>query len=162
MDKQFLEFWGHFLINAAKSQKQLEEMEKWLNEGLRGFENLTAMFRKFYGLNGLQEGTAEYLKTWENAANSLQKSYKEYLNLMGMVPKNEHLALIEKYEDFKQKVAEQAETIKHLRMLLDDKGSVDQADIVKGFQNLMEKQSKQFQELTENFGRFSHKKESEC
>jgi len=160
LDKQFLEFWGHFLINAAKSQKQLEEMDKWLNKGLTGFEDFTAMFRKFYGLNGLQEGTTEYLKTWENAANSLQKSYKEYLNLMGMVPRNEHLALIKKYEDLKQEVADQAETIKHLRMLLNARGADDQAEVIKSFQDLMNKQSKQFQELTENFGRFFQKKGS--
>ena len=50
MDRQFLEFWGNYLLAAAKGQKQLEDMNQWLNQGFSGYEELTAMFKKFYGL----------------------------------------------------------------------------------------------------------------
>jgi hypothetical protein len=33
MDRQFLEFWGNFMLNAAKSQKQLEDLTAWMKGG---------------------------------------------------------------------------------------------------------------------------------
>jgi hypothetical protein len=48
MDKYFLEFWGNFLINTAKGQKQMEDMSKWMQQGFEGFDELTGMFRKFW------------------------------------------------------------------------------------------------------------------
>ena len=157
MDRQFLEFWGNFMINAAKGQQHLEEMAEWMGQGFSGCEALTAMFRKFYGLELLQKDTPDDSNAWKEAADNFQKSFEDYLNLIGVVPKSEHLSLIKKYEEMKQQVADQEKTIKHLRMLLDTKGVVDQAEVVKSFQGLMEKQSKQFQELTESFGQFFKK-----
>ena len=55
MDRQFLEFWGNFLLSAAKSQKQLEDMTEWMKGGLKGFEELTSLFRKIYGLGRLSK-----------------------------------------------------------------------------------------------------------
>ncbi|MBE9569307.1 MAG: hypothetical protein IMF11_01660 [Proteobacteria bacterium] len=154
MDKQFLEFWGNFMINSAKGQKQLEDMTKWMSQGLSGFDEMTAMFGKFYGLDKLGKDTPAYLKTWEKATEDFQKSFKEYLSLMGVVPKDEHLTLIKKYEDLKKRVADQEETIKHLRMLQDEKWAADQGEVIKGFQNVVKNQSEQFQELTESISRF--------
>jgi hypothetical protein len=48
MDRQFLEFLGSFFLNAAKGQKQLEELTRWIGGGFSGFDELTRMFRKFY------------------------------------------------------------------------------------------------------------------
>ncbi len=101
----------------------MEDMSEWMKQGLRGFEDLTAMFRKSYGLDDMAEGTNAYLKSWEKAAEDFRKSFRDYLDLMGMVPKDEHLELVEKYEDLKKKVADQDETIRHLRMLLEEKGT---------------------------------------
>jgi len=53
MDRQFLEFWGNFLLNAANGQKQLEDMTHWMKKGFSGFDELTDMFQRFYGLDGL-------------------------------------------------------------------------------------------------------------
>jgi len=38
MDRHFLEFWGNFLIKAAKGQKQLEDMSR-CNRALRVLMN---------------------------------------------------------------------------------------------------------------------------
>lgn len=158
MDKQFLEFWGNFMINSAKGQKQLEDMTKWMSQGLSGFDEMTAMFGKFYGLDKLGKDTPAYLKTWDKAAEDFQKSFKDYLNLMGVVPKDEHLALVRKYEDLKKKVADQEETIKHLRMLQGEKwaaaAAADQGEVIEGFQDLVKSQGEQFQELTKSINRF--------
>lgn len=157
MDTHFLEFWGNFLINAAKGQKQLEDMSKWMQQGFKGFDELTAMFTKFYGLEHMGKDSPDYMATWEKASEDFIKSFKEYLGLMGVVPKEEHLALVKKYEELKEKVASQEETIKHLRMLLGEKRAGTQGDVVKGFQEIIEKQSKEFQETMETFDRFFKK-----
>ena len=151
MDRHFLEFWGNFLINAAKGQKQIEDVAKWMTQGLKGFEDLTAMFRKFYGLDRLSEGAPDYVKTWEKAAKDFQKSFRDYLDLFGVVPRQEHLELVKKHETLKNKVADLEETIKHLRMLMGNKGA-DLGEIVKGYQDLVKKQTDQFQRLMEGLG----------
>jgi len=161
MDRQFLEFLGNFMINAAKGQRQLEEMAEWMGQGFSGFEELTAVFRKFYELDSLPQSAPDYLKAWQEAVENFQKSFKDYLNLMNGVPRDEHLKLVKEYEQLKKKVAEQEETIKNLQMLLDAKRVADQPEVVKSFQDLMQKQSKQFQELTDSLGQFFKKKRSQ-
>jgi hypothetical protein len=69
--------------------------------------------------------------------------------------------LIKKYEELKVKVAAQEETINNLRLLLEGKKAESQKELVQGFQNLIEKQSKQFQETMETFGTFFQKKNNQ-
>jgi len=151
MDRRFLEFWGNFLINAAKGQKKFEELSQWFSQDLKGFEDLTALFRKSYGLDELPENSADYEKAWQKAAENFQNSLRDYLSLMGVVPKDEHIKLVKKYEDLKRKVADQEETIKHLRMLLEEKG-FGQGELVRSFQDLIITQTDQFQELMKALG----------
>ena len=159
MDRQFLEFWGNFLIHAAKGQKQLDDMTRWMQQGFKGFDELTAMFKTFYGLDNSDESTANDMLSWKKASEDFQKSFKDYLRLMGLVSKDEHLALVEKYETLKEKVAVQEETIKHLRMLLEEKHDTSQADLAQEFQTLIEKQTQQFRQTIETFGKSFDEKE---
>ena len=161
MDKHFLEFWGNFLINAAKEQKRMEDLSKWMQQGFKGFDDLTEMFKKFYGLEHMEKDTPAYMDTWEKASENFLNSYKDYLNSMGMVSKDEHLTLIRKYEELKEKAAAQEETINHLRLLLEEKKTESQKELVQGFQDLIEKQSKQFQETMETFGSFFKKENNQ-
>ena len=158
MDPNFLEFWGNFLVNAAKEQKRLEDLSKWMQQGFEGFDDLTKMFKKFYGLEHMEKDTPSYMDTWEKASENFLNSFKEYLSLMGMVPKDEHLALVKKYEKLKEKTSSQEETINNLRLLLDAKKAESQEELVLGFQDLIEKQSKDFQQTMETFGSFFKKK----
>jgi hypothetical protein len=157
MERNFLEFWGNLLINAAKQQKQMEDLAQWMQQGFKGFDEWTAMFNKFYGLEHLKKDTPAYMESWEAASERFFNSFKNYLDLMGMVPKNEHLALVKKYEELKEKVADQEETIHHLRMLLEKRRAESQDEMVQGFQALIDKQSKQFQQTMETFGSFFKK-----
>lgn len=161
MDKRFLEFWGNLLINSAKQQKRLEDLAEWMQQGFKGFDELTAMFNKFYGLEHLKKDTPAYMETWETASENFLNSFKDYLDLMGMVPKNEHLALVKKYEELKEKVAAQEETINHLRLLLEEEKTESQEELVQGFQDLIEKQSQQFQQAMETFGSFFQKENNQ-
>ena len=152
MDSHFLEFWGNYLTNAAKGQKQLEDMAEWMGQGLRGFEYLTTLFRKSYGLDELEVDTPEYLKTWKKAEQDFRMGFKEYLGFFGVVPKDEYLALVKKCEELEQEAAAREETIKHLRQLLSQK-MMDQGEAFKGFQDVAKEQAAQFQELMNSFGK---------
>jgi hypothetical protein len=154
MDPHFLEFWGNFLVNASKEQRRLKDLYKWMQQGFNGFDDLTEMFRKFYGLDHMEKDTPAYMETMKKASENFLESFKDYLDLMGMVPKDKHLALVQKYEALKEKVADQEETIKNLQLLLEEKRAESQGELVQGFQDLIEKQSKQFQKTMETFGSF--------
>jgi hypothetical protein len=161
MDRHFLEFWGNLLIDAAKQQKQLEDLTKWMQQGFKGFDELTAMFNKFYGLEHLKKDTPAYMETWKSASENFMQSFNDVMGMMGMVTTTEHLALVKKYEELKEKVAAQEETINRLRMLLEEKKAESQEELVQGFQDLIEKQSKQFQETMETFGSFFKKENNQ-
>ena len=161
MDPHFLEFWGNFLVNASKEQRRLKDLYKWMQQGFNGFDDLTEMFRKFYGLDHLEKDTPVYLETMKKASENFLESFKDYLDLMGMVPKEEHLALVQKYEALKEKVADQEKTIKNLQLLLEEKRAESQGELVQGFQDLIEKQSKQFQKTMETFGSFFKKENNQ-
>jgi len=97
------------------------------------------------------------METWKKASENFLESFKEYLDLMGMVSKDEHQPLVKKYGELKEKVAGQEKTINNLRLLLEGKRAESQGELVKGFQDLIDKQSRQFQETMETFGSFFKK-----
>ncbi|MCU0572412.1 MAG: hypothetical protein MUC41_05400 [Syntrophobacteraceae bacterium] len=153
MDKQFLEFWGSSLLAAAKSQKQLEEMAAWARQGFKGFEEMTALFLKSYGLSNCAEGSPDCITAWKKAEEDFKQSFKAYMGLFGLVPKSEHLQLVKKYEELKEKFAAQEETIKHLRMLLSESTLKDQGELARQFDDLIRQQNDQFQHLMDNFSK---------
>ena len=157
MDPHFLEFW----VNASKEQRRLKDLYEWMQQGFNGFDDLTEMFRKFYGLDHMEKDTPAYLETMKKASENFLESFKDYLDLMGMVPKDKHLALVQKYEALKEKVADQEETIKNLQLLLEEKRAESQGELVQGFQDLIEKQSKQYQKTMETFGSFFKKENNQ-
>ena len=152
MDRQFLEFFGNFLLNAAKGQKQLEDMTRWMKKGFSGFDESTDMFQRFYGLDGLPPDSPDYAKAWQKASEGFKASFNDWLTLINVVPKSELLALEEKHEALKEKIAAQEETILHLRSLLNEKG-VPYTEAVQDFGKMLEKQARQFQELMESVGK---------
>ena len=146
MDRQFLEFWGQYLLAAAKGQKQLEDLNQWICQGFSGFEELTAMFKKFYGLEHPPQKNSDSAKAWENAAAGFRNSFNAYLDLMGVVPREKYQALEQKCTALQNQVADQEETIKILRSLLTEEGTY-QGETVKVFQDLVNKQTDAFESL---------------
>jgi hypothetical protein len=146
MDSQFLEFWGQYLLAAAKGQKQLEDLNQWICRGFSGFEELTAMFKQFYGLERPPDENSDSAKAWENAVAGFRDSFNAYLDLMGVVPRDKYLALEQKCITLQNEVADQEETIKLLRSLLTEEGTY-QGETVKVFQDLVNKQSEAFETL---------------
>ena len=151
MDRQFMEFWGNFLLNAARSQKQLEDMTEWMKGGFTGFEELTSLFQKVYGLEKVEKESPDYMKMWAGAQENFTKSFK-------VVPIDEHLALVRKYEELKEKAASQEETIKHLRMLFTESKKEEFQEFSGHFEELAKRQGEQFQKLMESFAQLAKKK----
>ena len=146
MDKQFLEFWGHYLLAAARGQKQLEDLNQWMLQGFSGSEELTAMFKQFYGLERPPDENSDSAQTWENAAAGFRNSFNAYLELMGFVSRDKYQELEQQCAALQKKVADQEETIKILRSLLTEEGTY-QGETVKVFQDLVNKQSDAFETL---------------
>ena len=53
-------------MDADKEKKPMENMANWADYGVGGYEDLTAMFRKLYGLDWMPEvkDMPNYFDTW--------------------------------------------------------------------------------------------------
>ncbi|GBC63608.1 hypothetical protein DENIS_4606 [Desulfonema ishimotonii] len=170
MDEKFLEFWGNLLINAAHSKQQMDQMFQWMQQGGAGMDKssppkspfpgsgeLFSTFQKLYGLDNYSERSEEYQKTLDQALKDFHESFKEYLSRMGIVSREEHLTLVGKYEKLKARCADQEETIRHLKMLLDARQG-GQPDM---FQEMVRCQGEVFQNMMKDFSQYFGKKESD-
>ena len=151
MNRHFLEFWGKALLQAAQSQKQLEDLAKWCQRGIFSFQDYTQIFKTSYGLDQVAEDSPDYFTVWKKAEENFQESFREYLNIFGLVPRDDYADLARRHEDLQAKVAAQEETIKLLRLLLEEKGLGLAATSLE-FQRLIEKQGEQFQKLIQGLG----------
>ena len=149
MDSQFLEFWGNYMLAAAKGQKQLEDLNQWIRQGFSGFEDLTAMWKKVYGIEDASNNDTDSTKAWQSASDEFQNAFDSYLNLMGLIPKDKYRELERKYIELQDKVAGLEETIKVLRNLLAEKGTY-QGETAKVFQDLINRQAEAFETLMQN------------
>ena len=152
MNRHFLEFWGNALLQAAKSQKQLEDLATWFHRGFMGFQDYTQMFKIAYGLDEMPEDSPDYIGMWKKAEKEFRESFKDYLNLLGVVPREEYAALTRRCEELEAKIAEKEETLKQLRVLAEEKGLGLEATTLE-FQKLIKKQGEQFQKFIEGMGK---------
>lgn len=150
MDAKFMEFWGNLLLSAAKSQKRIEEMTEWIRRGFTGAEEYATLFWKIYGVDKTEQGGSDFTKAWEAARENFSKSFKDYLALLGVVPREDYLALLRKYEGLKEKVQAQEETIQNLRTLLSATGREEFQGLTGQLEGLVRKQTEQFQKLLDN------------
>jgi len=120
MNRYFDEFWKNQFINVDKGQKQMEDMTKLIMQGLSGFEEVPEMFGKFYSMDFLSKETQEYMKAWEMTTEDFQKFFKYYLDLMGLVPKDEYLELANKYNNMDKSVTDKIkEMSKQVKIVAD-------------------------------------------
>jgi len=171
MDKNFLELFGNILIGTARGKKQMDDMITWIQKSISSaprLDELPSLFKKIYGLDHLSEKSTEYKQMAEEAVQDFQHSLKEYITILGMIPKDEqmvsrdeYLALIRKYEKLKEKCADQEETIKHLKMLVNFKEEPPQ-DLIGGLQDIVKGQTEIFQKMMKGVGQYlTNKNETE-
>jgi uncharacterized coiled-coil protein SlyX len=154
VDKNFLTFWGNFLLNVAEGQKQLEQMTTWMRHGFTGIDEINDMFRRVYGLEQSPPHAAVESgdDPWMTAMEAFQDSFAAYAEQWGWVPRRRYAELQAEYERLEKKSAEQQETIRQLRDLLETKG-MGHVELFQRFQSLVQDQSRQFQELMSNIKR---------
>ena len=144
MDGSFLKFWGEFLLQAAKGQRQVEELSRWMQTGFPSSGELADLFRRCYGLSsGSKPETAA---PWQEATEDFRKALEAYAPLWGWVPLDHYDQLREENERLKDQLSEQARLIKRLEALMDDE-DMGHMTMVARFQNLIADQSKAFDEL---------------
>jgi hypothetical protein len=150
MDKQFLEFWGNFLLSVAKGQQQMDTFSRWMAQGMQGYSELNAMFCKFYGI---ENGQDQKQGAWPSAQAAFEAAYKTYLEAVGAVPKSAYAALEKRLAESRRSLTEKQATITRLRAELSE-CRLSQGDTVRGFEELIKIQSDQFKELSTSFNRF--------
>lgn len=143
-------------FTGLMQQKNLKGFDELFNsltkKELTNMNNLSEMFRSVYGLDKLSEQSSEYNVMAKRAIQDFQESFQEYLTSMGYVTKEEHIKLIEKYERLKEKCSDQEETIKHLKMLMDNKGTDHRGDVIKSLQSIIKDQTNFFQKMMSDMG----------
>ena len=100
-------------MDADEGKKPMEKMINWVDFGIGGFEDLTAMFTKFCWLDWMPgaKDMPGYLDPWKMAMVDYTKSYHNYLDLIGLISKDEYLALIGRYKELKNTFKSQEEEI---------------------------------------------------
>jgi hypothetical protein len=151
MDLRVLEFWGQALLAAARGQRQAEELKRFMQQGFPGGDELSAFFRRVYGGNADDVNSASRPAEWDRMAAVFQKGFQEWCAAFGLVPLAEVEALRERCRDLESEVQGQAETIRRLERLVGER-ALEQGDLVRGFQELMRRQSEAFQVLMAGFG----------
>jgi hypothetical protein len=150
MDRRFLELMGRWLLDAARGQKQVEDMARWMGGGADGVEDVSRMIRNLYGMSEPPPPSADRQQAWEKALDDLRNSYREWLDMMRVVPRSEFESLAKRCKSLEEKVASQRETIRRLRLKERD---LPTPDSVKEFTDMMAKQGRQFQELMDSMGK---------
>jgi hypothetical protein len=148
MDKNLLEFWGNFFLTAAKGQKQVEEISKMTKSGMWGMPDMSDMMSASPGMDVFAKASNEYFKLFTRTNEEVQRSIKDFLALMDLVPRKDYLDLREEFEAYKKSVEEKNKG--NMGKMLGEEMSL-QAQGLRSFEELMRNQTKQFQDLMTNF-----------
>ncbi|HOD70374.1 MAG: hypothetical protein BWZ01_02949 [Deltaproteobacteria bacterium ADurb.BinA179] len=154
---QAFELWGNMFLNAARGQKLMEDFSRMMKGDLGSFQDLFEMYAKWWGMDFFLRDLPEYFSASIKAAEDFQKSFTGgFLSLMSC-PWNyplqsEYQALLKDYEELKEKTQRQEEEIGRLRSVLDERLSL-QGEGISAFQNLMKKQTQQFQDMMISFSK---------
>ena len=155
MNAELMEAWGKLLVGTAKAQKNLDSMAGWLRQWQESFGDLTTLWGGAYDFKNMAQSNPFYPVAWKESEEILRKCFKDFLSLWGVTPVEDHLKLIQKYEELKAKNLGLEETIEHLRMLLNHEGIVDYGHFAKQYQDAVKQQTDQYQKVMENLSNLS-------
>ncbi len=112
-------------------------------------DDLASLFRRCYGLNASDTGTAQDPQAWQEAVGEFQNTFTQFATQWGWVPQAEHQQALEKCAALEKQVEAQQATIHQLRDLLAQKG-LGYSELLQHMQGSLKDQSDQFQALMEN------------
>ena len=153
MHSQFMEFFGNYLIQAARWQKLLEQSAPDGKPEVMDMAELGRLFQKACGSGGPAEepAVAEYSRIWQQTLEAFQSAFCTYAGMWGWVPRADYQALQEKCDSLEKTIGKKDEMISQLRSLLEEKG-LGQSELLLRFQSLIQDQSDEFQTFMKNFG----------
>ncbi len=156
MDKQFLEFLGNLLLQAAKGQEQVENLSKWLAQGTSGVQSLTDQFKQVYNLDSTEAPATDQDTAWQQASDRFNKAYEDYLDLLSVVPMARYRELESQNASLQKEVTRLHKEIDRLRGAPQNTGRPAD-EVITDFQALLQKQQREFEDLTRQFKRFGTK-----
>lgn len=124
MDQYSYRHWKNQFFNLNQGQKQMEDVTKWIMGGLHDFEALSESFCKLWDIDLWPTDPPDYIKAWNTTTEDVQKLFKGYLDLVGLVSKDEYLALINKFNEMNETVNDQAREISEQENIVADQKKV--------------------------------------
>ena len=161
MDKQFLEFWGNLLLQAAKGQAQMENFSRWLSQSSSSVQNLTDLFKRTYGLDVNRASDPDKSPEWQKAFDRFHKSYEDYLALLSVVPLARYRELEAQNAALEKEVARLKKDLKQSSRRSSDASQGQPEEVISEFQNLLLKQQREFEALTQEMSNHWHDKSAE-
>lgn len=127
--------WGELCSSAVRDQRRM--MDGW-GAALRGFTAFRDMALLWQEMWGVEKGRWGVLDP-SKARPGFFPLPDALSYIFGMVPTHEHLSLVRRYEEMKEKVAENEETIRNLKLLLKSSGG-ERKGRPAGIEELMKRQ----------------------
>ena len=157
MNVNLLEFWGQTFLNAARSQQQLENMNKLMGENISNDNPVVNSIFKAFGVPKPEKVTPEDLiELTKKSTNAYREFFKSSLNLFEVVSKEDHLKIVKENEELKEKIAQLEKVISDSQKQAGKEG-VDQEEVVNNMAQIMKNQTQQFQELMKNVNQYYKK-----
>jgi len=147
MDKNILEFWGQALLNAARSQQQLEDINKLIGSNAGADNPFWQQFFKAFGWRKAQQMDTSNAGDLSLIMSDVYKEFvKSYLTLFNYIPREEYLKLAKENEELKTKIAELENSIAGYKNS-SVKNNFDQEQVVDNLTKIMKNQAQHFQDL---------------
>lgn len=159
MDKNMLEFWGQLFLTAARSQEQLEHMNKLLGKNVNENPFINSIYQAL-GIPKPQDVTADdFWELVKKSTDVYQNVIKSSLNYFEVVPKEDYLKLTRENDELKAKISELEALINSMKNHSTKKYS-DQEQFVSSLTDIVKNQTEQFQQLMKQIN-LSYKKEKQ-
>ena len=146
MNRQFYEFWASYFTQVAQGQKQIEDMNALMQQGLTSTRELNELFQRCYGLKLPDPENSEASQTWQNAMDDFQQNFEQFAEQWGWVSRRKHQEVLDRCNDLEKQVRQQQEMIEDLRALLHEEG-LGHSELFQHINKSLKEQSDQFNAL---------------
>ncbi len=160
MNVNLLEFWGQTFLNAARSQQQLENMNKLMGDNISADNPIVNSIFKAFGVPKPEKVTPEDLiGLTKKSTDAYKEFFKSSLNMFEVVSKEDHLEVIKENEELKEKIANLEKIISNSQKKdgKAGKASIDQEEVVNNLTQIMKNQTQQFQDLMKQVNQYYKK-----
>jgi BMFP domain-containing protein YqiC len=160
MDTKFYQFWGDFVQQALKGQIRSSDLMNLMQQGEGGSDDVTAMFKKYYGLDQKAADAPDYVTLYQESLKHFNKSLDDLFSILDVVPRKDYLDLEQKNKRLEKKITELEAVITHLKVLLKT-NSPDAEDGTGPLNQMLKTQNEHFLKMMDSLAEFYGVKGSE-